>query len=60
VPPDDPAFFADALAKAADNREEVVQMGNRAKLLAMKMFGRALLSQENPRICRGMCAREDA
>lgn len=44
VPPDDPEAFADALEKAASDREELCQMGARAGALAQSEFSRAALS----------------
>lgn len=44
VPPDDPASFATALEKASDDREQLRQMGARAKLLAQRQFARDMLA----------------
>ena len=44
VPPDDPMTFADALEHAADNREELVQMGKRGLELARNQFDRQVLA----------------
>lgn len=45
VPPESPERFADALEKAADNREELKNMGVRARELAREEFDRVKLSQ---------------
>lgn len=45
VPPESPERFADALEKAADNREELKNMGVRAQELAREEFDRVKLSQ---------------
>jgi glycosyltransferase involved in cell wall biosynthesis len=44
VAPDDAAAFADALEHAADHRDELRQMGVRARELARAQFDRALLA----------------
>lgn len=44
VPPDDPAAFADALERAADDRAALVPMGERGRALAEREFSRALLA----------------
>jgi len=44
VEPDNPKSFADALERAADNREMLVQMGANARNLAEREFDRAKLS----------------
>jgi glycosyltransferase involved in cell wall biosynthesis len=44
VPPDDPVAFADALTHAADNREVLQLMGERASALAHSEFDRQALS----------------
>jgi len=44
VPPDNPQAFADALERAADHREELAQMGERAFTLAKTKFDRQILS----------------
>lgn len=46
VPPESPERFADALEKAADNREELKSMGVRAQELAREEFDRVKLSQQ--------------
>lgn len=46
VPPESPERFADALEKAADNREELKNMGVRAQELARESFDRDMLSQQ--------------
>ena len=45
VDPDDPAGFADALQEAAASREETLERGERALLLAHRRFDRAVLSE---------------
>lgn len=45
VPPDDPAAFADALERAADDRVALVPMGERGRALAEREFSRALLAE---------------
>jgi glycosyltransferase involved in cell wall biosynthesis len=44
VPPDDPTAFADALARAADERAALGPMGARGRQLAEQQFDRALLA----------------
>ena len=44
VEPDSPKAFADALERAADNRERLVQMGRNARQLAENRFDRTHLS----------------
>jgi glycosyltransferase involved in cell wall biosynthesis len=44
VPPDNAAAFADALEKAADNREALKAMGQRGRALAEREFDRAKLA----------------
>lgn len=44
VPPDDPVAFADALINAADNRDLLPRMGERASALAHSEFDRQELS----------------
>lgn len=46
VSPESPTQFADALEKAASNREKLKQMGKNAQLLAKREFDRAKLSQK--------------
>lgn len=46
VDPESPTQFADALEKAALNREKLKQMGKNAQLLAKREFDRAKLSQK--------------
>lgn len=46
VEPDNPVAFADALEQAADDREQLVKMGENALFLAKKKFDRAKLSKE--------------
>lgn len=46
VPPESPECFADALEKAADNREELKNKGVRARELAREEFDRVKLSQQ--------------
>ncbi|TXH68104.1 MAG: glycosyltransferase WbuB [Lysobacteraceae bacterium] len=44
VPPDNPNAFADALEKAADDREALKEMGARGKALAIREFDRQKLA----------------
>ena len=46
VSPHDPAAFADALESAADDRTELIKMGNNARVLAEKKFDRKYLADE--------------
>jgi glycosyltransferase involved in cell wall biosynthesis len=46
VPPEDPAAFADALEYAADNRDELVRMGENSKRLALERFHRDILGRQ--------------
>lgn len=45
VPPDDPTAFADALCRAADDRQALRLMAGNAFALARKEFNRAVLAQ---------------
>jgi glycosyltransferase involved in cell wall biosynthesis len=45
VPPDNPVAFADALEHAANHREELREMGRRARELARAEFDRAKLAE---------------
>ncbi len=44
IEPDNPQAFADALESAADNRQQLKQMGQNARLLAEQAFDREILS----------------
>lgn len=44
VPPESPAAFADALIDAADHREKLLAMGERARQLAVGRFDRSQLA----------------
>ena len=44
IEPDSPQAFADALESAADNRQQLKQMGQNARLLAEQAFDREILS----------------
>ncbi len=46
VPPDSPEAFADALIYAADHREELQEMGARARALAQAQFARENLADQ--------------
>jgi glycosyltransferase involved in cell wall biosynthesis len=46
VPPDDPVAFADALARAADDRQALAGMGVRGRELASSRFDRVALSNQ--------------
>ena len=46
VSPNDPAAFADALESAADDRAELIKMGNNARVLAEKKFDRKHFADE--------------
>src|SRR5690606_35955644 len=43
VPPDDPGAFADALERAADDREDLARMGRVARTMAERDFDRKRL-----------------
>jgi len=45
VSPEDPVAFADALEYMADNRDEAAEMGNNARMLAERSFGRIRLAE---------------
>lgn len=45
VPPDDPAAFADALERAAGDREALARMGGASRALAEREFDRNLLGE---------------
>ncbi len=44
APPDDPVAFANALIHAADHRDELRRMGQRARALAQSEYNRDLLA----------------
>lgn len=46
VPPEDPKAFADALEQAADQREQLNQMGKNGQQVAKEQFNRSILSQK--------------
>ena len=46
VPPQDPEAFGDALERAADHREELLEMGKRGLELARTRFDRELLAAQ--------------
>lgn len=46
VPPNDPAAFADALERAADDRDALRRMGKRAAELARSQFDRSVLAAQ--------------
>ncbi len=46
IPPDDPSLFADALEKAAENRESLNKMGRNARKLAEAEFDRQKLADK--------------
>jgi len=46
VPPDDPAAFADALARAADDRASLAEMGRAARVLAEREFDRNRVAEQ--------------
>ncbi|MBX2886546.1 MAG: glycosyltransferase family 4 protein [Granulosicoccus sp.] len=46
VAPDEPAEFANALERAADDRKALVSMGNRSSELAQRDFDRAILARK--------------
>jgi len=46
VPPENPKAFADALEQAADQREQLHQMGKNGQQVAKEQFNRSILSQK--------------
>lgn len=46
IPPEQPKLFADALEEAAENKEALKSMGNRARLLAESEFDRHKLADK--------------
>ncbi|PTV44047.1 glycosyltransferase WbuB [Acinetobacter oleivorans] len=46
VPPENPKAFADALEQAADQREQLNQMGKNGQQVAQEQFNRSILSQK--------------
>ncbi|MGN2485853.1 glycosyltransferase family 4 protein [Acinetobacter calcoaceticus] len=46
VPPENPKAFADALEQAADQREQLNQMGKNSQQVAKEQFNRSILSQK--------------
>ncbi|ELV8692958.1 glycosyltransferase family 4 protein [Vibrio vulnificus] len=58
VQPDDPSAFADALEKAANQRENLTSMGANARQLAESQFDRALLADKWVAWVTGVTAAE--
>lgn len=46
VPPDNPQAFADALEQAANQREQLIEMGRNGQQVAREQFNRSILSQK--------------
>ncbi|WP_151964439.1 glycosyltransferase family 4 protein [Acinetobacter oleivorans] len=46
VPPENPKAFADALEQAADQRDQLSQMGKNGQQVAKEQFNRSILSQK--------------
>ena len=46
IPPEDPVSFADALEQAADQRDNLLAMGKRAKTLAIREFDRDKMAND--------------
>jgi glycosyltransferase involved in cell wall biosynthesis len=46
VPPEEPIAFANALEQMADQRDELMMMGNRARKLAEDQFDREKLADQ--------------
>ena len=46
VPPENPQAFADALEQAADQREQLIEMGRNGQQVAREQFNRSILSQK--------------
>ncbi len=46
VPPDNPQAFADALEQAANQREQLIEMGRNSQQVAREQFNRSILSQK--------------
>jgi len=57
VPPDDPKACAAALIRAADNRDELQQMGRRSRLLAQTQFDRRVLAERFVDVLEGAVPR---
>ena len=46
VPPENPQAFADALEQAANQREQLIEMGRNGQQVAREQFNRSILSQK--------------
>lgn len=46
VPPENPQAFADALEQAANQREQLIEMGRNSQQVAKEQFNRSILSQK--------------
>ncbi|MGR0306251.1 glycosyltransferase family 4 protein [Acinetobacter beijerinckii] len=46
VPPENPQVFADALEQAANQREQLIEMGRNGQQVAKEQFNRSVLSQK--------------
>ena len=46
VPPENPQAFADALEQAANQREQLIEMGKNGQQVAREQFNRSILSQK--------------
>lgn len=46
VPPENPQAFADALEQAANQREQLIEMGRNGQQVAKEQFNRSILSQK--------------
>lgn len=46
VPPENPQAFADALEQAANQREQLIEMGGNGQQVAREQFNRSILSQK--------------
>jgi glycosyltransferase involved in cell wall biosynthesis len=57
VPPDDPKAFAAALVRASDNREELLLMGKRSRLLGQARFDRRVLAERFVDVLEGAVPR---
>jgi glycosyltransferase involved in cell wall biosynthesis len=57
VPPDDPKAFAAALVRASDNRDELLLMGKRSRLLGQARFDRRVLAERFVDVLEGAVPR---
>jgi glycosyltransferase involved in cell wall biosynthesis len=57
VPPENPVAFAEALEHAADNRDQIIEMGARARQLGRRIFDRTQLASQFAEWLEGAAAK---